>query len=136
MINNDCVFCKIIAGELPSYKIYENEDVYAFLDIAKDCYGHTLVIPKKHCTNILDCDETINKKLIEVVQKISKHYVNNCGFEGVNILNANGQAAQQTVNHYHIHIIPRCSNDNLDMWPLKDKKDIDLTEVCNNLKLK
>ena len=60
-MENNCIFCKIVNGELPSYKIYENDEVYAFLDISKDCFGHTLVIPKKHYTNILDCDADVNK---------------------------------------------------------------------------
>ena len=129
----DCIFCKIIKGEIPNYKIYEDQYTYAFLDIAKDCYGHTLVIPKEHCTNLLDCDEKLNKYVISTVQKISQHYVKNCGFDGVNIFNCNGIDAQQSVFHYHIHIIPRRKNDGIDIWPLKGPKDINLQEVCNNL---
>ncbi len=136
MIENECIFCKIIAGEIPSYKIYEDNNVYAFLDIAKDALGHTLVIPKKHYTNIIDCDIEYNKHLFEAVQKISKHYIDNCGFDGVNILNSSGKSAQQSVFHYHIHIIPRKVQDGLDIWPLKDKKDINMEEVCNKLKIK
>ena len=78
---NDCIFCKIIKGEIPSYKIYENDKVYAFLDIACDSYGHTLVIPKKHCVNLLDCDKEYLDAVVEAVQTISNHYVNDCGFE-------------------------------------------------------
>lgn len=129
----NCIFCKIIAGEIPSYKIYEDDKVYAFLDIARDCIGHTLVIPKKHCTNVLDCDKEYLDAVIEAVQKISKHYVENCGFEGVNILNASGTSAQQSVFHLHFHIVPRKSNDGLNLWPLNDKYEIDLAEIAAKL---
>ena len=89
-----CVFCDIIEGKIPSYKIYEDDNTYAFLDIAGDAYGHTLVIPKKHCVNILDADaETLNNVMV-AVNKISNHYVNNCGFTGVNLVNCSGADAE------------------------------------------
>ncbi len=131
----DCIFCKIIKGEIPSYKIYEDDMTYAFLDIADDSYGHTLVIPKKHCVNILDCDEDYLNAVISAVKKISNHYVDNCGFEGVNVLNASGESAQQSVFHLHFHIIPRKSADGIDIWPLKDKKNLDMQAICDELKL-
>ena len=130
---NDCIFCKIIAGEIPSYKIYEDDKVYAFLDIACDCYGHTLVIPKKHATNVLDCDREYLDAVIEAVQKISTHYVKNCGFEGVNVFNASGASAEQSVFHLHFHVIPRKSDDGLHMWPLNDKRDLDLQQIATKL---
>lgn len=132
---NDCIFCKIIKGEIPSYKIYEDEFVYAFLDIACDSYGHTLVIPKKHCTNVLDADQDYLAACIKAVQKISNHYVDDCGFEGVNVLNASGKCAGQSVFHLHFHIVPRKSSDGMDLWPLKDKYQIDLADVCKKLAL-
>ena len=113
----NCIFCKIINKEIPSYKIYEDEYTYAFLDIAKDVDGHTLVVPKKHCCNILDCDETTLSHVMNTVKLISNHYVNDCGFTGVNILNASGESAQQTVFHLHVHIIPRKENDDINSWP-------------------
>lgn len=133
---NDCLFCKIIDGQIPSYKIYEDDYVYAFLDIACDVYGHTLVIPKKHCVNVFDADKDYLAHVIAAVQKISRHYVDDCGFDGVNILNASGKAAQQSVFHLHFHIVPRKDGDGVDAWPFKDKKDIDLAQVCNTLALK
>lgn len=132
---NDCIFCKIIKGEIPSYKIYEDDYVYAFLDIACDSYGHTLVIPKKHCTNVLDADPEYLAACIKAVQTISRHYVEDCGFEGVNVLNASGECAGQSVFHLHFHIVPRKSSDGMDLWPLKDKIEVDLADVCKKLAL-
>ena len=132
---DDCIFCKIIKGEIPSYKIYEDEKTYAFLDIACDATGHTLVIPKKHCTNVLDCDDEYLAATMATVQKIAKHYVEDCGYDGVNIINASGKAAQQSVFHLHFHIIPRKNGDGMDLFPLKDKLDIDMAEVQKRLAL-
>lgn len=132
---NDCIFCKIINGDIPSYKIYENDKVFAFLDIACDAYGHTLVVPKKHCVNVLDCDKEYLDAVIEAVQLISRHYVDDCGFDGVNVFNASGKAAEQSVFHLHFHIIPRKSDDGLNMWPLSGKTDLDLAEIGKKLAL-
>ncbi len=130
-----CVFCDIIEGKIPSYKIYEDDNTYAFLDIAGDAYGHTLVIPKKHCVNILDADaETLNNVMV-AVNKISNHYVNNCGFTGVNLVNCSGADAEQSVFHLHIHIIPRKSEDNMKVYPNLQKHDFDLKEVQSSLQI-
>ena len=130
----ECLFCKIIKGEIPSYKIYEDEFTFAFLDIAKDFEGHTLVIPKKHVDNILDADIETLKHVMNTVQKISNHYIQNCGYEGVNLLNNNNEAAEQSVMHLHIHIIPRRKNDGLRVLP-HEFQEMDLMSVVNKLKM-
>lgn len=132
---NDCIFCKIIKGEIPCFKIYEDEKTLAFLDIACDSYGHTLVIPKKHFVNFLDCEKDYLDAVAETVQRVSRHFVENCGYDGVNVLNASGKAAQQSVFHLHAHIIPRKDNDGVDAWPLKDKLELDLAKICGELSL-
>lgn len=117
---NDCIFCKIVSGEAASMKIYEDDVTLAFMDIAGDVDGHILVIPKKHCNNILDCDYDILKHTMNTVKKVSNHLVEKCGFDGVDILNANDESAGQTVFHFHIHIIPRKVDDGLGSkgeWP-------------------
>lgn len=106
----DCVFCKIIDGKLPSNVIYEDEDILAFLDISQSLYGHTLVIPKKHYANVFECDEVTLQKIIVVCQKIARHYVEDCGFDGVKILNQNGEIAGQSVFHIHYHVLPYANN--------------------------
>jgi histidine triad (HIT) family protein len=106
-----CVFCKIVNGEIPSYKIYETDNVMAFLDISQNTKGHTLVIPKKHIESIFDLDEQTGRDLFEAVIKTTNILKNKLGFKDVNLLNNNGSLAGQVVNHYHIHIIPRYGND-------------------------
>lgn len=130
-----CVFCKILNKEIPSYKIYEDEWTYAFLDISKDIDGHTLVIPKKHYENILDVDSETLNHLIDTIQKISKHYINNCGYDGINLLNNNNEAAEQSVMHLHFHLIPRKNNDNNKVFPTLNDSKIDLKEMAGKLKL-
>ena len=112
-----CIFCRIVHGEVPSRKIYEDADTLAFMDVAGDVDGHMLVIPKKHVKNVLDCDEDTYAQVMGTVQKVAKHLVTDCGYDGVNLLNANEEAAGQSVPHLHIHIIPRSKGDGVDAWP-------------------
>ncbi|MBO5022423.1 MAG: HIT family protein [Clostridia bacterium] len=114
---NDCIFCKIIKGEIPSNKVYEDEFTYAFLDLTNDGLGHVLVIPKKHCVNVLDCDSQTLAYVMDTVKLISNHLVDNCGFDGVNILNASGAGAEQSVFHLHFHILPRKKDDGFKTFP-------------------
>ena len=97
----DCLFCKIVKGEVPSYKVYEDENVYAFLDVANDVYGHTLVVPKKHYENLMDCPDRTLGKIMSSVKKIGNHFVTDCGFEGYNTFNNNGKSAEQAIMHLH-----------------------------------
>lgn len=131
-----CIFCKIVSGEIPSYKIYEDEFTYAFLDIADDVEGHTLIIPKEHCVNTLDAPADILSKVILTVQKIAKHYVDDCGYTGVNIMNANGKDAEQSVFHLHYHIMPRKNGDGRRMWVDHDKLNSDMNSLCEKLRIK
>lgn len=131
-----CVFCKIINGEIPSFKIYEDEYTLAFLDISKDIDGHTLVIPKKHVTNVLDCDGETLAHIMNAVKLVSNHYVDNCGYDGVNILNASGEGAQQSVFHLHFHILPRRFNDGEDGFPHLTGAKKELEEMHKILKVK
>ena len=114
---SDCVFCRIAAGEIPGRKVFEDGHTLAFLDIAGDVDGHILVIPKKHVRSLLDCDGETLGRVMETVKKVSGHLVENCGYDGVNLLNASGESAGQSVPHFHIHIIPRKAGDSIDAWP-------------------
>jgi len=104
---SDCIFCKIINGEIPSSKVFENEHVVAFLDISQVTKGHTLVIPKIHKENIYELTPEIAGKVFEVVPKIANAIKKEFNPIGLNLLNNNGEQAGQSVFHYHVHIIPR-----------------------------
>ena len=113
----DCIFCKIINGTAPSMKIYEDEYTIAFMDIANDVDGHLLVVPKAHFKNILDCNDEYLINVMRTVKRIAKHLVDNCGYDGVNLINASDESAGQDVFHFHIHLIPRKAGDNIKAWP-------------------
>ena len=125
----DCIFCKIIKGEIPCNKIYEDENVLAFLDISPVNKGHTLVIPKKHCTNVFDADEETLCNISKAVKKIAKAMRLALGIEGVNIQTNNGQTSGQVVMHLHTHIIPRYKGDGLKLWPQGKYKDKEAEEI-------
>ena len=113
----ECVFCRIAGGELPCRTIYEDGETKVFLDIAGDVDGHMIAIPKKHVESLLDCDEETLAHRMQTVQRVAKHCVARCGCAGVNLLNASGVCAGQSVPHLHIHIIPRKPEDGIDAWP-------------------
>lgn len=106
-IDQDCIFCKIIAGDIPSAKVYEDEDVYAFLDISQVTKGHTLVIPKAHVKNIYETNEEVASQLFARVPKISQAIEKSFSPKGINVLSNTGEAAGQSVFHLHLHLIPR-----------------------------
>ena len=132
----DCIFCKIIEGSVSCMKIYEDEHTFSFMDIAKDVDGHILVVPKIHKKNILDCDEETLINLMITVKRISNHLVDNCGYDGVNILNASDESAGQSVPHFHIHIIPRKTNDNIDAWPHFNGAQQEIEDVFKKIVIK
>lgn len=134
-MSEDCIFCKIIKGECPSYKIYEDDYTLAFLSIQNDVYGHTLVIPKEHYVNVLDCKDEVLAKVMQTVKKVSNHYVDNCGFKGVNVLNASGKEAEQSVFHLHFHILPKKSVDDFHSFPDLGSEATDLQEQMEKLKM-
>ncbi len=130
----DCIFCKIVKGEIPCYKIYEDSDCLAFLDIGREGYGHTLVIPKKHSANLVETDMENLQKTMQVAKKIGEHYIKNCGFEGFNLIINNGESAGQSIFHLHIHIIPRKRGDKLNMWDMP-VDETELSEVQQKLQI-
>ena len=113
----DCIFCKIIAGVIPSFKVYEDENVLAFLDIAPVNPGHTLIVPKKHFTNLEEIPEGELCKLAIAIKKIGKAVKDGLGVEGYNVMENNDPIAGQIVPHLHFHVIPRRSGDGLKLWP-------------------
>jgi len=131
----DCLFCRIVSGDIPSMKVYEDEKTLVFMDIAGDVDGHMLAIPKRHVDSILDCDDETLNCLMRAVKKVSDHCVDNCGYEGVNLLNASGKSAGQSVSHFHIHIIPRKAGDGVDAWPALNGAKTEISRMHELLKM-
>jgi histidine triad (HIT) family protein len=117
-MEKDCIFCKIAAGQIPCFKIYENENVLAFLDIGPVSDGHTLVITKEHCTKLHNCKAESFLAVAAVLPKIAAAVSATAKADGYNILCNNGKAAGQLVEHLHFHIIPRKIGDGVfSRWP-------------------
>ena len=113
-----CVFCRMVAGEIPVTKVYEDEGVFAFLDIGPISDGHTLVIPKEHCTRIHECGSDVLADVASRLGKIAKAVTMAMGSDAYNVLSNNGAAAGQVVDHLHFHIIPRKTGDRVfTEWP-------------------
>lgn len=113
----DCIFCKIVRGEIPSAKVFENEKVLAFLDINPVSRGHTLVIPKTHYASYPEMPADVLAALGEVLQKIGEVVKSQLDFAGFNILLNNDRAAGQLIDHSHFHLIPRNVGDGVMDWP-------------------
>ncbi len=118
------IFDKIISGEIPSYKVYEDDDVLAFLDLSQATPGHTLVVPKKHVQDIYSYDDDLSAKVLSKLPVIARAVkASNPKIIGINILSNNGAAAGQSVPHSHWHIIPRYQDDGLDLPGAVDHSD-------------
>jgi len=109
----DCIFCKIIAGDIPCSKVYEDALFIAFLDIRPVHKGHVLIVPKKHFLNVFDTPDEEAETIYKVAKKISGAVMKAAGCDGINIVQNNNAAAGQEVFHSHLHIIPRYDNDKL-----------------------
>src|SRR5687768_14134944 len=110
---NDCLFCKIVAGELPSTRVDEDERTVAFMDIAPATRGHALVIPREHHRDLLDVPPEDLAATMAAARRLAERAVERRGADGVNLLNSCGRAAWQTVFHFHVHVIPRYDDDPL-----------------------
>ena len=129
-----CIFCMIAEGQIPSHKIYEDDVCVAFLDLSQANIGHTLIVPKKHFSNIIDLDNDVAGHLFSVTSKLTKAISKAFNVSDFNILNNCGEVAGQTVHHFHIHIIPRIENDNIKIELSSNKlTDIEFDNLRDNL---
>ncbi|MDF2905070.1 MAG: hypothetical protein K0R34_391 [Herbinix sp.] len=111
MQNNNCIFCKIIAGEIPSAIVYEDADFKAIMDIFPAAKGHVIILSKRHVANLYELDDDTATKALLVARKLAKAIQSELQCEGINLLQNNGEAAGQTIFHFHMHLIPRYQGD-------------------------
>ena len=130
----NCIFCKIVAGQVPCTKLDEDEDVLAFLDINPVTYGHTLVISKEHYSTFLSTPKAIMNKVMNVAQRIGQVQIEQLGAKGVNILINSYEAAGQVVPHFHVHVIPRYTAKDGFRLEFKELKDVNLPKVAEEIK--
>jgi histidine triad (HIT) family protein len=129
-----CIFCDIIDRKIPSSVVYEDENVLAILDISQVTKGHTLVMPKKHFRNIIEADEETVLQCVSTAKKLAAQIVKNTGAAGVNVLTNCGEAAGQSVDHLHFHIIPRYDENDAIVLKFNESEKQDLDEVLKLVK--
>lgn len=129
-----CIFCKIANKEIPSCCIYEDELCMAFLDLAQVTKGHTLVVPKQHVENMLACEEELAAHLMKVATKLGKHLQTKLNAKGMNLLSNANEVAGQTVMHFHLHLIPRYSEEDAITIAFNESDKQDLDALCVLLK--
>ncbi|HEY2772192.1 MAG TPA: HIT family protein [Solirubrobacteraceae bacterium] len=115
MADPDCIFCKIIAGELPSQIVDEDEHTVAFMDISPATRGHALVVPRNHVKDLLEISPEDLQATAVAAQRLARRISERLGADGINLINSCGRAAWQTVFHFHMHVIPRYENDPLKL---------------------
>ena len=113
MSDPDCIFCRIVAGEIPAQKIDEDEHTVAFMDISPATRGHALVVPRRHARDLLEIDDEDLTATLLAARRIAQRAKERLGADGINLLNSCGAAAWQTVYHFHVHVIPRYEGDPL-----------------------
>ncbi|NCC14814.1 MAG: HIT family protein [Clostridia bacterium] len=133
---SDCIFCKIINGEIPSATIYEDEEFKAILDRFPANEGHVLILPKQHSANIFDIDPQQAGRLFVLATKIAREMKNILGFEHLNVMQNNGTVAGQTVFHFHLHLIPRYENDGITIaYHPMDLTDAQIEDMRKKLEM-
>lgn len=136
---DNCIFCKIIKGEIPSITVYEDNNVKAFLDISQATKGHVLIVPKKHVKDIFEYDEELAKDVFAKIPMIARAVKeSDPEIKGLNIINNNGELAYQSVFHSHVHLIPRYTQKDGFSMSFKDNSDSydneDLKKIAENIK--
>lgn len=133
MKDENCIFCKILAGEIPSTAVYEDDDFKAILDVNPAAQGHVIILPKNHAANIYELPDEDASKIMIVAKKIATAIEKAYHCDGVNILQNNGEAAGQTVFHLHVHVIPRFKGDTVNIgWKQGDMPE-DLDAICKEI---
>lgn len=138
-MDQDCIFCKIVNGDIPAAKVFENDTIFAFLDIAPVNKGHALVIPKTHHPTIFDLPPEIGPELLKAVALVGKGVMNVTRATGLNIMQNNFSTAGQLVDHAHFHLIPRFEDDGLSLWeqkPYDNKNEMSALaeDIANSIK--
>ena len=135
-MKDDCIFCKLANGVFETNKIYEDDDFTVILDAAPATKGHALILPKEHYANIYELDDETAGKALKLAKKLAIHMTDKLGCDGFNIIQNNGEAAGQTVFHFHVHLIPRYKDDGAVLQWNPTSPDVDeQKELCRLLSL-
>ena len=136
MRDDNCIFCKLANGDIPTTTVFEDEDCRVILDAAPESKGHALILPKQHYANIYEIDEEILGKAAKLAKKVIAHETEVLGCDGYNLVQNNGEVAGQTVFHFHMHLIPRYASDPaLPEHTHLTLSDDEFKEICDKMKM-
>ena len=134
-MKDDCIFCKIAAGQIPSAALYEDEDFRVILDLGPATRGHALILPKEHYADLCEMDDAAAAKVLPLAKKMGVAMKKALGCAGFNLVQNNGEAAGQTVRHFHVHIIPRYENGpKIVVWEPGELDDNDKEQLLEAVK--
>lgn len=135
MKQDNCIFCKIANGEIPSRTVYEDEDFRAILDLGPATKGHTLILPKDHAANLYELPDDVAAKVLPVAKKVASILKEKLGCAGLNLVQNNGEIAGQTVMHFHLHVIPRYEGDGQNiLWKPTEPSAQELDQTLDQIK--
>ena len=138
MRDDNCIFCKLASGEIPTNSIYEDDMFRVILDAAPASKGHALIIPKEHYANIYEIDTEAVGEAMKLAKKMAAHMTEKLKCDGFNLLQNNGEIAGQTVFHFHLHLVPRykdMKNDDILRWNHETYTEEEMKEICSELKM-
>ncbi|MCI8875514.1 MAG: HIT family protein [Lachnospiraceae bacterium] len=138
MRDDNCIFCKLASGEIPTNSIYEDDMFRVILDAAPASKGHALIIPKEHYANIYEIDTEAAGEAMKLAKKMAAHMTEKLKCDGFNLLQNNGEIAGQTVFHFHLHLVPRykdMKNDDILRWNHETYTEEEMKEICSELKM-
>ncbi|MGN0247668.1 MAG: HIT family protein [Lachnospiraceae bacterium] len=134
MRDDNCIFCKIANGDISSKAIYEDDLFKVILDLGPATRGHALILPKDHAKNLFELPDDTAKQILVLAKKLGNQMVEKLNADGLNIIQNNGEAAGQTVNHFHLHLIPRYEDDGQHiLWEPKEVSQEELEEIQNTI---
>lgn len=135
MKDENCIFCKLANGDIPTSTLYEDEDFRVILDASPASKGHALILPKEHYANLYELDDELAAKVMVLAKKMITRLTDILGCDGYNIVQNNGKAAGQTVFHFHLHMIPRYENDGVGLgWKMGELSDADKEDILSKIK--
>ena len=137
MKDNNCIFCKLASGEIPTNTIYEDDTFRVILDAAPASKGHALILPKDHYANLYEIDEEVAAEAMKLAKKMAVHMTEVLNCDGFNLVQNNGETAGQTVFHFHMHLIPRykdIKNNDILSWNHEEFTEEEMKEICEALK--
>ena len=138
MKDENCIFCKLANGDIPTNTVYEDEEFRVILDASPATRGHALILPKQHYANLYEIDENVAADSMKLAKKLAIHMKKVLGWDGVNVLQNNEETAGQTGFHFHVHVIPRyqgVKNDDINQWTHEDFSENEMKKILDTVKM-